>query len=101
VEVDEETTDVSFERLREDLPESVPRFLCLSYPWKLDNDRVSYPLVFVYYAPEASAKLNMLYASTKSRLSRALELNKASKNFLFVCFLTLLARSLTCTRATS
>jgi hypothetical protein len=76
VELDELVEDISLDRVREDLPESVPRFLVLSYPWKLDNDRVSYPLVFVYYAPEASAKLNMLYASTKSRLSRALELNK-------------------------
>ena len=59
-----------------DLPESVPRFVVLSYEWKMENDRVSYPLVFIYYGPEANAKLNMLYASTKPHLSRALDLNK-------------------------
>lgn len=48
----------------------------MSYEWKMEDDRVSYPLVFLYYCPEASAKLNMLYASTKARLSKALELNK-------------------------
>lgn len=42
----------------------------------MGDDRVSYPLVFIYYAPEASAKLNMMYASTKTRLAKALELNK-------------------------
>jgi hypothetical protein len=60
---------------------------------KVQGDRVSYPLVFVYYAPEANAKLNMLYASTKSRLSRALDLNKVLFCscfvfvFLLMCFL--------------
>jgi hypothetical protein len=48
----------------------------MSYEWKMEHDRVSYPLVFIYYSPAASAKLNMLYASTKARLSRTLELNK-------------------------
>ncbi len=90
MELDEQMDDVSLSTLREDLPESVPRFVCLSYPWKLDNDRVSYPLVFVYYAPEASAKLNMLYASTKSRLSRFLDLNKASSPLLLFFFVFLI-----------
>lgn len=76
VEVDEVLEGVNWSQLREDLPESTPRFIVLSYEWKMEHDRVSYPLVFLYYCPAASAKLNMLYASTKSRLSRHLELNK-------------------------
>ena len=68
--------NIDWEALREDLPDSVPRFIVMSYEWKMELDRVSYPLVFLYYSPAASAKLNMLYASTKSRLSRFLDLNK-------------------------
>lgn len=76
VEVEDTLEAVDWEQLREDLPESVPRYIVMSYKWDMGDDRVSFPLVFLYYAPPASAKLNMLYASTKSRLSRALELNK-------------------------
>lgn len=76
VEVEDTVEGVNFDNLREDLPVSTPRFIVMSYEWKMEDDRVSYPLIFLYYSPEASAKLNMLYASTKARLSKALDLNK-------------------------
>ena len=76
VETEEVLEGADWEQLVEDLPESVPRYMAVSYEWKMKDDRISYPLIFVYYSPEASAKLNMLYASTKSRLATALELSK-------------------------
>jgi hypothetical protein len=51
VEIEDEMTDFNFAQLVEDLPESTPRYLAISYCWKMGDDRVSYPLVFVYYAP--------------------------------------------------
>lgn len=49
----------------------------LHYSTKLQVDelRVSYPIVFIYYCPPSNITLNTLYASTKSRLTAALAMN--------------------------
>ncbi len=66
VELDEQLDNFTWPQLQDALPESTPRYLALSYAWNMGDDRVSYPLVFIYYAPECSSKINMLYASTKA-----------------------------------
>lgn len=51
VEVGETLNNFTWEALQEELPDSTPRFLAISYCWNMGEDRVSYPLVFIYYAP--------------------------------------------------
>jgi len=54
------------ETLAEDLPDNSPRFVLLSYPLKLKDDRISVPYVLLYYLPvTCNAELRMLYASAK------------------------------------
>ncbi|KAI9209758.1 uncharacterized protein BJ171DRAFT_484923 [Polychytrium aggregatum] len=61
--------NIKLEDLSEELPENTPRFMVLSYELKLEDDRVSYPLVGIFYCPEGSNDTNrMLYASTEAQL---------------------------------
>ena len=77
VEVDEILEDVDIEDIMEELPEATPRFIVLSYKWELELDRVSYPLIYLFYCPMGiNPKLAMLYSSTKPVLSKLLDLNK-------------------------
>ncbi|KAG0235244.1 hypothetical protein BGW41_000855, partial [Actinomortierella wolfii] len=69
--------NITLEDLQEQLPESVPRYVVLSYELKHDDGRTSYPLVFLYYAPEgAKPELNMLYASAKTHFQNTVGLGK-------------------------
>lgn len=55
VEVEDVQEGVDWDVLREDLPESVPRFLIMSYEWKMDLDRVrrafSFFFSFFFFRP--------------------------------------------------
>lgn len=79
VEVDEVQENIDFEEVREEtLPESSPLYLVFSFKMQHENDRVSFPLVFLFYCPSGiNPKLNMLYASTKTRLHNKLEIVKS------------------------
>ena len=46
VEVEDVQEGVDWDVLREDLPESVPRFIIMSYEWKMELDRVGKPFFF-------------------------------------------------------
>lgn len=51
------------EDLIDELPDSTPRYILLSYPLTLEDGRKSSPLVLIYYRPESSpSDSNMLYA---------------------------------------
>ena len=39
------------ENIEAALPETSPRYLILSYEYKQEDGRVSYPLLFIYYSP--------------------------------------------------
>ena len=42
----------------------MPRYIVLSFEMKHKDDRISYPLVFLYYVPEsAKIDLKMIYSS--------------------------------------
>eukprot|EP01091_Cochliopodium_minus_P004051 TRINITY_DN13971_c0_g1_i1.p1 TRINITY_DN13971_c0_g1~~TRINITY_DN13971_c0_g1_i1.p1 ORF type:complete len:147 (-),score=50.44 TRINITY_DN13971_c0_g1_i1:50-469(-) len=79
VEVDEIQEDIDFDEVRDEvLPEAAPLYLAFSFKMQHDHDRVSYPLVFVFFCPSGiNPKLNMMYASTKTRLSNKLEIIKS------------------------
>ncbi|RCK58155.1 Protein AIM7 [Candida viswanathii] len=53
----------SIEELVEELPDNAPRFIVLSYPFKLNDGRMKYPLVMLYWIPPTSGQESrMLYA---------------------------------------
>eukprot|EP01108_Squamamoeba_japonica_P002210 TRINITY_DN2031_c0_g1_i1.p2 TRINITY_DN2031_c0_g1~~TRINITY_DN2031_c0_g1_i1.p2 ORF type:complete len:154 (+),score=49.97 TRINITY_DN2031_c0_g1_i1:45-464(+) len=63
--------------IADSLPESVPRYVILSYKWKKDDGRLTYPLIFLYYIPpQIKPSLAMLYSSTKHELGVKINVNK-------------------------
>lgn len=63
--------------IADDLPESVPRYILLSYKWNRPDGRLQYPLVFIYYIPkQIKPSLAMLYSSTKHELGVKVSVNK-------------------------
>jgi len=77
VELEESLTNCTCDEIAEALPESAPRFIVYSYKYKQADGRVSYPLCFIYYSPQAvNSTLNMLYASSKNVLVNKLEVMK-------------------------
>ncbi|TPX53292.1 hypothetical protein SeMB42_g00858 [Synchytrium endobioticum] len=59
--------DITMEDLASELPETSPRYVILSYENRHGDGRTSYPLIGVFYCPEASSdQSRMLYASAKS-----------------------------------
>lgn len=43
--------NMSLEDLADELPDHQPRYVILSYEYKHDDGRVSYPLIFFYWSP--------------------------------------------------
>ena len=77
VEVEDVQDDVDLEDFKEELPEGSPRFMVVSFRWEMEHDRVSFPLVFLFWCPRGiNPKLSMMYASTKGRLVAMLEPSK-------------------------
>ena len=46
----------SIEELVEELPDTSPRYVILSYPFKLDDGRLKTPLVMLYWIPPTSGQ---------------------------------------------
>ncbi|KXS19718.1 hypothetical protein M427DRAFT_131715 [Gonapodya prolifera JEL478] len=68
---DKHLEGTTLEDLADELPENSPRYIILSYKRVL-SDRVTYPLVFIYYNPDtAKTDLKMMYSSAKMVLSAA------------------------------
>ncbi|EGW30346.1 uncharacterized protein SPAPADRAFT_63201 [Spathaspora passalidarum NRRL Y-27907] len=64
-EVKRDDTEIidSVEDLIEELPDNTPRYIVLSYPFKLDDGRLKTPLVLLYWIPPTSGQESrMLYA---------------------------------------
>ncbi|KAF9952514.1 hypothetical protein BGZ65_005217 [Modicella reniformis] len=60
------------------VPDSAPRYIILSIKLDHNDGRVSYPMVFLYYAPKSvRPELNMLYAGTKAHFNRTTKAVKA------------------------
>lgn len=54
MEVEDQYDNISIEDLAEELPESSPRYVVLSYELKHKDGRTSFPLVFINWSPSAS-----------------------------------------------
>lgn len=53
----------NFEELAEELPDNSPRYIILSYPFKLPDGRLKSPLVLLYWRPPTCGQESkMLYA---------------------------------------
>jgi len=77
VEVEDTLEEKSLTDIAASLPDSAPRYILYSYQHKHTDGRVSIPLVFIYYCPrDINPTLNMLYASTKTRLINDLQVMK-------------------------
>jgi len=79
VELDKIIENISLDELQEELPESSPRYIGYSFKYVHPDQRVSYPLIFIFYCPrDINPTLSMLYTSTKTKLINAI---KATKTF--------------------
>jgi len=77
VEVESTLENQTLEDIANSLPDSAPRYILYSYQHKHSDGRMSIPLVFIFYCPrDINPTLNMLYASTKTRLINDLQVMK-------------------------
>ncbi|KXN74394.1 glia maturation factor beta [Conidiobolus coronatus NRRL 28638] len=77
VEVDENLIDCDLEEIIEELPDDAPRYVLLSYKYEREDGITQYPLIFLYYIPEAAShSLNMLYASTQNNLQKEIDMSR-------------------------
>jgi len=75
--IDEHLEEVSVEELQEQLPSHQPRFIVYSYKM-VHDDRVSYPMCFIFYTPRDSMmELQMLYARSKLLLQKEADLTRS------------------------
>ncbi|OJI96175.1 hypothetical protein ASPVEDRAFT_35536 [Aspergillus versicolor CBS 583.65] len=65
------------EDLADELPESSPRFILLSYPLTLGSGRLSVPYVLLYYLPEnCNPTQRMMYAGAVELMRNTAEVNR-------------------------
>jgi len=78
IELEEEYDgEYSIEELAEELPECQPRYLVYSHVHHHDDDRVSYPLVFIYYKPGGCKPEQMVrYAGSRNYFVEQSKINK-------------------------
>ncbi|PYH89892.1 glia maturation factor beta [Aspergillus ellipticus CBS 707.79] len=65
------------EDLADELPESSPRFILLSYPLTLASGRLTVPYVLLYYLPEnCNPSMRMMYAGAVELMRSTAEVNR-------------------------
>ncbi|KAK5044449.1 hypothetical protein LTR84_011263 [Exophiala bonariae] len=65
------------QELADDLPDSSPRFVLLSYPLTLPSGRLSVPYVLIYYLPvNSNPNLRMSYAGAVELFRGTAEVNR-------------------------
>ncbi|OOF94592.1 hypothetical protein ASPCADRAFT_131207 [Aspergillus carbonarius ITEM 5010] len=63
--------------LADELPESSPRFILLSYPLTLASGRLTVPYVLLYYLPEnCNPSMRMMYAGAVELMRNTAEVNR-------------------------
>ncbi|KAA8652463.1 GMF family protein [Aspergillus tanneri] len=63
--------------LAEELPESSPRFILLSYPLTLGSGRLTVPYVLLYYLPvNCNPSMRMMYAGAVELMRNTAEVNR-------------------------
>ena len=74
-QIDEQYPNMRPEQLAEELPETAPRFLVVSFKFPKPDGRVQYPLCLIYYCPETCADRNrMMYTRFVNVISKALDI---------------------------
>ncbi|PNP45663.1 hypothetical protein TGAMA5MH_02888 [Trichoderma gamsii] len=74
---DDKTVYTSLDEIADDLPDSTPRFIFLSYPLTMPDGRLSVPYTMIYYLPiNCNAATRMLYAGAKELIRNTAEVNK-------------------------
>lgn len=77
VVLDEFIEDISVEELQDSLPGHQPRYVIYTYKMVHDDQRISYPMCFIFYTPrDSQIELQMMYACTKSALQREVDLTR-------------------------
>ncbi|KAI5309546.1 hypothetical protein KEM55_003002 [Ascosphaera atra] len=73
----DDTVYTNMEDLADDLPDSTPRFVVLSYPLTLPSGRLSVPYVMLYWLPEnCNPSQRMTYASAVELFRNTAEVNR-------------------------
>ncbi|RMJ25126.1 GMF family [Aspergillus sp. HF37] len=78
-EIRPESDDVysKMEDLADELPESSPRFILLSYPLTMESGRLTVPYVLLYFLPEnCNPSLRMMYAGAVELMRSTAEVNR-------------------------
>jgi len=68
--------DISLDDLAEELPESSPRYVVLSYNLVHQDGRTSSPLVLINWAPACETSLLTLHASALLDFQNTVDVNK-------------------------
>ncbi|XP_046848603.1 glia maturation factor beta-like [Xenia sp. Carnegie-2017] len=69
IEEDEELVDMTIEEFQESLPAHIPSYSVVSYVYKHDDGRVSYPFFFLYVSPQGcKPELQVMYSGSKVNL---------------------------------
>lgn len=71
VVTDELYEDIKLDDLQEHLPSHQPRYILFNYRMTHSDNRISNPIVFIFYTPrDSQPDLQVLYASMKVLLTR-------------------------------
>ncbi|KAJ3416827.1 hypothetical protein HDV05_008412 [Chytridiales sp. JEL 0842] len=69
--------NATFDDIQEEVPDSSPRYLVISYKFNHPDGRVSYPLIGINYMPSSTSDKNrMLYSSTKTLFFQKADVHK-------------------------
>ncbi|KAJ3358890.1 hypothetical protein GGF32_009901 [Allomyces javanicus] len=72
IEHDTTLDDATLEDISDALPDSAPRYVLLSYVLELNDGRVTYPLVLMFYSPEAARPdWKMIYSASIATVADA------------------------------
>lgn len=75
--VDELIDDISIDDLKEQLPGHQPRYIIYTYKMIHEDQRVSYPMCFIFYTPrDSQMELQIMYAGTKRALQIEADLTR-------------------------
>ncbi|XP_064622414.1 glia maturation factor beta-like [Lineus longissimus] len=75
--LDEEYEDTSIEELQNELPSHRPSYVFLSYEYKHDDGRISYPFIFIFISPSGcKPEMQMMYSGSKLNLVKETEVSK-------------------------
>lgn len=75
--VDELLDEITVDDLQEQLPGHQPRYIVYSYKMVHADNRISYPMCFIFYTPrDSQMELQIMYAGTKRALQREADLTR-------------------------